>query len=1291
MATPLEKFQSLLRELFQFEQADLDFGVYRIMNLRRERMKKWLNEELPARARAILKQGGTTADDDLSNRLEALKAALLELEPGGVDEDGNITKDFLKESTKGKEYLKLKAQHDRAPVRTAANLEPLVYNHLYDFFSRYYDTGDFIPKRRRSFAPDGRDTYAIPWDGEEVVLHWANKDQYYIKTGERFTHYRWQADAGGRAITIEFRLTDADLPANNNKDAKKKFNLLVPEKVEWLEDKATLILPFHYRGLTPEEEAQLIGTQEAKLRESIITRTVDTLRELPAVSGVQHLATALMASKRDAAGQEKRDTAGNAVPLLPFHLNRWAVKNESDFFIHKDLRRFLSGELDYFLKSVVLNLDNLLAAGEQRAEPNFRLLDAVKRLGTEIIDFVSQLEDFQKALFEKKKFVLETSWCLTLDRIPSSVKEEVYAAILANDRQWKEWETLYKISKWPADLATIAPRTREFLDANPCLMLDTGLKTIDGLPTYNSALVEQILGGIEDLGEQTDGLITHSENFQALNLLAARYLGAVQGVYIDPPYNTDAEPICYKNGLRSSSWVAMLRQSLSITRAFCAPKGVLCATIDDYQQKELHFLIGEAFGSEGYAVHALLNAQTHELLVQADAEFHLSDSWSARRRWEDTVFDLLKGAFDRIYRRAQQTWETQNMTLPVLREDHPNYKFTYKVRVSQKLASTSPQFIRDLQTLIAQCPKQNWTGQEAVMAVANFGEHLYQPLVLDAENPNNLATPNAAEKQQLTITPPSLTASEQEFVEMLRDYRIRSTAYWGKWQEALKLGSQASAFARRGDAQRAIALYDKAQTLNEELGDRQGLASSLGGIAAAHASKGDADKAIEFYDKAQALNGEIGDKRGQASALGGIAAAHARKGDADKAIEFFERGLALRVEIGDKRGQASTLGGLAAAHALKGDVDRAIEFQQKALALSVEIGDKRGQASALGGMAAAHAKKGDADKAIEFNERGLALSVEIGDKRGQASALGGMAAAHANRGDADKAIKFYDRAQVLNGEIGDKHGQASAFGGIAAAYAKKGDADKAIEFYDRAQALNGEIGDKRGQASALGGIAAAHAARGNADKAIEFYDRAQALNGEIGDKRGQASALGGMAAAHAKKGDADKAIEFNERGLALSVEIGDKHGQASALGGIAAAHAKKGDADKAIEFYDRAQALNGEIGDKRGQASALGGIATAHAKKGDADKAIEFYEKCLALRIEIGDRHGQAATLGGMAAVHARSRHPKRAIELYLETLDLNEQVGNRPFIGITLRQLSKLASTVGDQELKRWCEERLK
>ena len=708
MPTPLERFQSLLRELFQFEQADLDFGVYRIMNLRRERMDRWLNEELPARARAILRQGGNTADDDLGGRLDVLKAALLELEPGGVDEDGNITRDFLKESTKGKDYLRLKAQHDRAPARTAAGMEPLVYNHLYDFFSRYYDTGDFIPKRRRSFAPDGRDTYAIPWDGEEVVLHWANKDQYYIKTGERFTHYRWQSAAGGRTFTVEFRLTDADLPANNNKDAKKKFNLLVADNVEWQEAKATLILPFHYRGLTPEEEAQLIGTQEAKLRESIIKRTVDTLRELPAVSGVSQLVTALMAPKRDAAGQEKRDKDGNAVPLLPHHLNRWAVKNESDFFIHKDLRRFLSGELDYFLKSVVLNLDNLLAAGEQRAEPNFRLLDAVKRLGTEIVDFVSQLEDFQKALFEKKKFVLETSWCLTLDRIPASVKEEVYTAILANDRQWEEWETLYKIStlnheadspanqetesfilretppetsaraatysrqkqnvvysseanKSPSPFRGFAP-SREFLEAHPYLMLDTALD-------YPPAVVEKLLCNIENLDEQMDGLLVHSENLQALTLLQERYREAVKCVYIDPPYNTGGDGFNYRDGYQHSSWISAMSQSTALCSNLLLSHGAFFASIDDNEVENLKRVLHDQIRPSEFLAHivwqkryapdvrtAISDAHEHILVFTKDSE-----AFKATRK-KLPITDKQRDQFSNPDDDPRGPWKSDNFT-----------------------------------------------------------------------------------------------------------------------------------------------------------------------------------------------------------------------------------------------------------------------------------------------------------------------------------------------------------------------------------------------------------------------------------------------------------------------------------------------------------------------------------------------------------------------------------------------------------------------------------------------------
>ena len=65
-------------------------------------------------------------------------------------------------------------------------LEQEVFNHLYSFFRRYYDEGDFLSLRRYKEG-----VYAIPYEGEEVKLHWANADQYYIKTAEHFRDYKF--------------------------------------------------------------------------------------------------------------------------------------------------------------------------------------------------------------------------------------------------------------------------------------------------------------------------------------------------------------------------------------------------------------------------------------------------------------------------------------------------------------------------------------------------------------------------------------------------------------------------------------------------------------------------------------------------------------------------------------------------------------------------------------------------------------------------------------------------------------------------------------------------------------------------------------------------------------------------------------------------------------------------------------------------------------------------------------------------------------------------------------------
>ena len=88
---------------------------------------------------------------------------------------------------------------------SSTDLENQVYDHLATFFKRYYEGGDFVTQRRYK-----KDTYAIPYQGEDVKLYWANTDQYYIKTSEYFRTYSFRL-ADGKLV--EFVLVELSVTA----------------------------------------------------------------------------------------------------------------------------------------------------------------------------------------------------------------------------------------------------------------------------------------------------------------------------------------------------------------------------------------------------------------------------------------------------------------------------------------------------------------------------------------------------------------------------------------------------------------------------------------------------------------------------------------------------------------------------------------------------------------------------------------------------------------------------------------------------------------------------------------------------------------------------------------------------------------------------------------------------------------------------------------------------------------------------------------------------------------------
>jgi hypothetical protein len=76
VTSPRETFQELLRDLFQFDCADLDFGIYRIMNYKRDAIEAFISEELPETVGRELDRGIIARQNELAQALSEKKTVV---------------------------------------------------------------------------------------------------------------------------------------------------------------------------------------------------------------------------------------------------------------------------------------------------------------------------------------------------------------------------------------------------------------------------------------------------------------------------------------------------------------------------------------------------------------------------------------------------------------------------------------------------------------------------------------------------------------------------------------------------------------------------------------------------------------------------------------------------------------------------------------------------------------------------------------------------------------------------------------------------------------------------------------------------------------------------------------------------------------------------------------------------------------------------------------------------------------------------------------------------------------
>ncbi|RII00727.1 site-specific DNA-methyltransferase [candidate division NPL-UPA2 bacterium Unc8] len=564
----IQKFQNLLKRLFQFEASDLDFGIYRVLNYKRDRVEKFIQEDLKNKVESAFAKHKGERLTDINRRFEEAKEKVVQaLGTKSFTPTGELKEEF-KDTPLGRDFLSVKAQRDEAQAIDEIKLQ--VFNDLYNFFSRYYEEGDFAPHYRYSIKGH---KYAIPYNGEEVKLYWANNEQYYTKTGLLFRDYTFEANE----YKVIFRIVSVREELGAKKATKARFFILDDENpVEIIlsplvgegkgeGDNKNLIIRFQYRELT-EEEVKSYGVEggsNTSKQEKINQKIYDEV--LKKIEGIE---------LKSFLSKEYK----NERPLLLYQISRFTAKNTKDYFIHKNLKKFLAEQLDYFIKAEVLSLETL--EKERFLDKHITRAKVVREIGESLIDFLSQIEDFQKRLWEKKKFVLKTEYVITTDRIP----EEFYDEILKSKEQLKEWKELgFVIARNEV--------TKQSLK-NLHLPIDTKYFSQE----FKEKLLEKLTSspviarsGSDEaipLDDLLDGILIKSENFQALNLLLEKYKEKVKCIYIDPPYNTGNDEFLYRDRYQHSSWLSMMENRLQLARKLMREDGVIFVSIDDNEIEE---------------------------------------------------------------------------------------------------------------------------------------------------------------------------------------------------------------------------------------------------------------------------------------------------------------------------------------------------------------------------------------------------------------------------------------------------------------------------------------------------------------------------------------------------------------------------------------------------------------------------------------------------------------------------------------------------------------------------------
>lgn len=408
-----------------------------------------------------------------------------------------------------------------------------LFDKLYTFFSRYFTESGSIYFNSTPFHNGVYEK--IYTDDRDVILFWKTHMLYYVKTDRIFRSLGVESD--GHKFFF-------DVSNLEHKKANEKRDLIY--ELKGVDENKTIILNVIYS-----ERGRKTNTDDLlkKIRQQGVSITEEQLEKA---------------------------------------LKTFEKQSEVDYFINKNAKAFLQEQFKLW------SYQYFWDGAKEWTVDRVNQLQILKDIAFKIIDFIAQFEDELIKIWNKPKFVKNSNYVITFDRLNNIELVEKILNHRNINEQVKEWKELKIVDdSFKIEDIVVTNLTGKYLSERyKYLPIDT---------KYFKELETEMLSQFEDIDKALDGWLIKSENYQALNTILPKFKEKVQTIYIDPPFNKEQDAdYLYNVKYKDATWATILKDRLTLARELLKDTGSIFVRCDYNGNWIVRPLLDEIFRKENF-------------------------------------------------------------------------------------------------------------------------------------------------------------------------------------------------------------------------------------------------------------------------------------------------------------------------------------------------------------------------------------------------------------------------------------------------------------------------------------------------------------------------------------------------------------------------------------------------------------------------------------------------------------------------------------------------------------------